>query len=177
MPASALDLARGLRRAFDERAERDRSVRPGRVVGRATDGRTLVLDLTGECIQATGSSGYTGEIVTQLPALLNRQGTAGVAVLARRDSAPLLWVTALDPDYFTPGATGLVVTVSGHGFSSATRFHFLLPGSEEIHPDITLVGSTYVDSETFELLLNIAAGAAPIPANGAALAFDDPGRR
>lgn len=175
MAVTIRDAQRTFQRLLEENERRTRDVRPARVMGRATDGRTLLLDLSGECIAAEGSGGYGGEIVTQLPSLANRLGTAGVPVVSRRDSAALLTVTALDPALFSRGATALEVTVTGTGFTPTTVFEFLLPASEEVNPDIEIVSSTYVSSTEFTLVVNVAADADIVTA--APLAFDDPARR
>ncbi len=42
------------------------------------------LHRDGECIARGGVSGYPGEIVAELPSLLDRRGTTGVGALQRR---------------------------------------------------------------------------------------------
>lgn len=169
------EFVRALREVLDSRARRERDVIPSRVVGRDTDGRTLLLGLDGECISPGGSSGYDGEIVTTLPSLLNRDGTAGVRALSQSAATTILWVESISPSIFSQGASALSVTVTGRGFTSSTVFQFLQPASEEVNDDITIVSSTYVDPETFTLVINVAADATPIV--DAPLAYDDPSRR
>jgi hypothetical protein len=168
------DFYHAVKRVLNDRRETDKSVRPSRVVGRAEDGRALLVDLSGECVQAGGSGGYMGEIVTELPSLRNREGTTGVPVRSMRNSAALLWVDALVPNSYFPGQTNLSVTVVGHGFTPSTTFEFLNPESEEVNEDITLFSSTFVDSEHYTLVITIAPGATLI--TDAPLAYDDPSR-
>lgn len=171
----ASEFVKALGDALDERARREADVHPSRVVGRNTDGSALLKDLSGECVSRGGAGGYDGEIVARLPSLENRMGTAGAAVLNRRSSAALLVVDSIDPSVFPQGSTALAVTVVGKGFTATTVFQFLLPASEEVHPGITLVSATFVDSEHYTLSLNVASDAELV--TEAPLAFDDPARR
>jgi hypothetical protein len=175
MPAPVQATVAALKRLLDDRAERERDVRPARVEGRATDGRTLLLDLAGECILATGSGGYKGQIVTDLPALQNREGTTGVPVLPARDVATLIGVEALEPNAFPRGSNNLTVLVIGLGFTPTCLFEFLLPASETVNPGIEIVSSTFLDAQHFELVIDVAADA-ELVVDGT-IAFDDPSRR
>lgn len=178
MPAGVAGFVDEFGRVLDERARREADVRPAQVVGRRTDGRALLLGLDGECISSGGAGGYQGEIVVQLPSLLNRDGTAGAGVLAQRATAALLWVDALDPNVFPQGATALEVTVTGEGFTPSTQFQFLQPASQEVNDDITILSATFVDSQTFTLYISVAADAAPLlPGLVGDLAYDDPAIR
>lgn len=178
MPTGVSGFVEELRRVLDERARREADVKPAQVVGRRTDGRTLLLGLDGECISSGGSGGYQGEIVVQVPSLLNRDGTVGSGVLAQRSTAVLLWVAALDPNIFPAGSTGLEVTVTGKGFTATTQFQFLDPASEQVNDDITITGQNFIDSETYTLFVNVAADATPLlPGLLGGLAYDDPAIR
>ena len=177
MPTGAAGVVDALKQVLDERARREADVKPSRVVGRNTDGSALLLGLDGECISRGGAGGYQGEIVVQLPSLQNRTGTVGAGVLNQRSTAVLLWVDSLTPASFQQGATGLTVTVAGHGFTGTTVFEFLLPASEDVNPGITIVSATYVDSETYILVIDVAADAELTAALGAPLAYDDPAMR
>jgi hypothetical protein len=163
------DVVRALRSVLDDRRDKEADVRPAKVVGRNTDGTAQVQRLDAECVGRGGASGYGGEIVVSLPAIMNRRGTSGVAGATQRGSGDTLWVEALDPAVFSPGDTGLEVTVTGRGFTPSTLFEFLSPDGS-VNADVTLVTRTYVDSETYTLTINVAAGAALFPA--AALAYD-----
>lgn len=174
MPTGAAGVVESLKRLLDDRARREADVKPGIVVGRATDGRTLVLGLDGECITAGGSGGYQGEIVVSLPSLLNRDGTVGVGVLSRRSTAALLMVESIDPNVFSLG-TSFEVAVVGKGFTQTTVFEFLLPASEDVHPGITVDYVNFIDSEHVTLGVTVAADALLV--TDAPLAFDDPARR
>ena len=163
------DVVRALRSVLDDRRDKEADVRPAKVVGRNTDGTAQVQRLDAECVGRGGASGYGGEIVVSLPAIMNRRGTSGVAGATQRGSGDTLWVEALDPAVFSPGDTGLEVTVTGRGFTPSTLFEFLSPDGS-VNADVTLVTRTYVDAETYTLTINVAAGAALFPA--AALAYD-----
>lgn len=171
MPGGNRGLVAALKQVFDVRADRERDLRPARVMGRATDGRTLLQDLAGECILAEGSGGHLGQIVTQLPALANRTGTTGVPVIGARDVARLLSVTSVEPASFPRGATAFEVIVTGYGFTATTAFDFLLPASEELHPDVTIAYQNLIDAEHIQLGLNIAADADLVVE--APIAFDE----
>lgn len=162
------DVVRALRSVLDDRREKEADVRPARVVGRNTDGTAQVQRLDAECVARGGASGYGGEIVVRLPAMMNRRGTAGVAAATSRGSGDTLWVEALDPAVFAPGAVNLAVTVTGRGFTPTTRFEFLSPDGA-VNPDITLLTANYVDEETYTLTINVAADAALFEA--AAIAY------
>lgn len=176
MATGAAAIVEELRRVLDDRARREADVKPARVVGRRTDGRTLLQGLDGECISSAGSGGYSGELVVRLPSLLNRDGTVGSGVLAARATAALLWVDSIEPASFARGAT-LEVTVTGSGFTPSTEFEFLLPASEEVHPGITVDYINYVDSEHMVVGISVAADAELVGALSAPLAFDDPALR
>lgn len=178
MPTGTAGVVQAIKEVLDTRARREADVRPSRVVGRNTDGSALLLGLDGECISRGGAGGYQGEIVVQLPSLLNRDGTAGVGVLSQRSTATLLWVDAIEPAIFPQGATSLEVTVTGQGFSPSTQFEFLQPASEEVNDDVTIVAQSFVDAQTYTLFVNVAADAAPLlPGLVGGLAFDDPAIR
>ena len=175
MSTSTTDaIVKSLKQAFDDRARREADVKPSRVVGRNTDGSTLLLGLDGECISRGGSSGYSGEIVVALPALINRDGTVGVSPQTQRSNAALLWVDSITPDVFALGAS-FEVDVVGHGFTTTTVFEFLLPASEDVHPGIDINSTTFTDSEHVTLNVTVAADAELV--SEAPLAFDDPARR
>ena len=174
MPTGVAGVVDELRRVLDERARREADVKPAQVVGRRTDGRTLLLGLDGECISSGGSGGYQGEIVVQLPSLLNRDGTVGAGVLAARATAVLLWVDSIDPAVFSRGFVGEVAVV-GKGFTPSTVFEFLLPASEDVHPGITVDYQNYTDSEHVTLGIIVAADALLV--TDAPLAYDDPAMR
>lgn len=163
------EVVRALRSVLDDRRDKEADVRPAKVVGRNTDGTAKTQRLDAECVGRGGASGYGGEIVVSLPAIMNRRGTSGVAGATQRGSGDTLWVEALDPAVFSPGDTGLEVTVTGRGFTPSTLFEFLSPDGS-VNADVTLVTRTYVDAETYTLTINVAAGAALFPA--AALAYD-----
>lgn len=158
--AASDNLVRALRRAFDRRRDLEAEVHPAKVLGHNSDGTARLLRLDGECISRGGQSGYPGEIVTELPSLRDRSGTTGVAGAARITGASPLWVERLDPRALPAGSSGLVVEVSGHGFVPGMAWAFYLPGTATLNPDITLLGATYVDSETYDLTLAIATDAA-----------------
>jgi hypothetical protein len=162
------DVVRALRSVLDDRRDKEADVRPAKVVGRNTDGTAQVQRLDAECVGRGGASGYGGEIVVSLPAIMNRRGTSGVAGATQRGSGDTLWVESLDPAIFHPGATGLTVLVTGRGFTPTTRFEFLRPDGE-VNPDVTIVTRKYLDETEFELTINVAAGAALFEA--AALAY------
>ncbi|HON76741.1 MAG TPA: hypothetical protein PLR87_15400 [Thermoanaerobaculaceae bacterium] len=163
------EVVRALRSVLDDRRDKEADVRPAKVVGRNTDGTAKTQRLDAECVGRGGASGYGGEIVVSLPAIMNRRGTSGVAGATQRGSGDTLWVEALDPAVFSPGDTALAVTVTGRGFTPTTRFEFLSPDGS-VNEDVTIVTSVYVDDETYTLTINVAADAALFEA--AALAYD-----
>ncbi|MEO7973273.1 MAG: hypothetical protein ABIU84_06760 [Thermoanaerobaculia bacterium] len=172
----AKEIVRALRDVFDARAAREADIKPARVVGRNTDGSALLLGLDGECISRGGAGGYNGELVVQLPSLLNREGTVGVGVVARRSTAVLLMVDSIDPAAFARGSS-LDVLVTGVGFSATTVFQFLLPESEDVNPGITINSTTFVDSANVTLNITVASDAELLADQSAPLAFDDPAMR
>lgn len=174
MPAGAAGVVDALRRAFDDRARREADVKASQVVGRNTDGSAKLLGLDGECISRGGAGGYDGEIVVTLPQLLNREGTAGSGVLQGASIAQLLWIDSIDPAIFPRGAT-LEVAVVGKGFTVLTRFEFLLPASEDVHPGITVDYVNFTDSEHVTLGISVAADAELV--TEAPIAYDDPSMR
>lgn len=166
-------VVEALGKILDARRDREADVRPARVVGRNTDGSAQLLRLDGECVSRGGQGGYPGEIVTELPSLRDRRGTAGVAGVARRTAAASLWVERLEPRAIPAGSAGFEVEVVGSGFTPSTVFAFYLPGTTDINPSITFA-STYVSSTSFLLTLYVAADAA-LFADGP-LGYDDAAR-
>jgi len=163
------EVVRALRSVLDDRRDKEADVRPAKVVGRNTDGTAKTQRLDAECVGRGGASGYGGEIVVSLPAIMNRRGTSGVAGATSRGSGDTLWVESIDPAVFAPGAVNLVVTVTGRGFTPSTVFQFLSPDGT-VNEDVTILYRTFVDDETYTLTINVAAAAELFPA--AALAYD-----
>jgi len=184
MPLTARDASRALAALLDYRERRSAEVRPARVVGHDTDGAALLERLDGECIVRGGAGGLVGEIVVELPSLLNRRGTTGVAVARQSVALATLWLERLDPDWFPQGSAGLVVDVYGSGFTPTTVFAFGVPGgSEALNPDVEIVSTTFVDSGHCQLVVDVAPGANlwPDPETGLPrrlpVHYDDPARR
>lgn len=166
-------VQRALKRFADVRRDLEAEVLPSIVVGRNEDGSAQLLGLHGECAARGGAGGYQGEIVTRLPSLTGRQGTTGAALLSNRGSLGTVWLEAVDPYPLPRGASGLTVTLTGGGFTANTLFDFLAEGSEDdLNPDVTVTGRTFLDSETVELTVSVAADADLFP--WATVTYGDP---
>jgi len=166
-------VQRALKRFADVRRDLEAEVLPSIVVGRNEDGSAQLLGLHGECVARGGAGGYQGEIVTRLPSLTGRQGTTGAALLSNRGSLGTVWLEAVDPYPLPRGASGLTVTLTGGGFTANTLFDFLAEGSEDdLNPDVTVTGRTFLDSETVELTVSVAADADLFP--WATVTYGDP---
>ena len=169
------EVIQALRRLLDDRDRRGRELRISRVEGRHTDGTLQLLDLEGECIARGCRTAEAAGELTRRPVgpCWDTQGAAGVAGISARAGAGVLWVESIDPRVLEPGAS-YTVEVLGRGFTAATDFEFCLPSSEEVNPDIEITGKTFIDSQHYELAVDVAAGAAPVV--GGDLAYDDGGR-
>lgn len=169
----AAEVAARLLAILERREAKRLPVRPARIVGRNTDGTAQVQRLDGECIARGGVSGYPGEIVAELPSLLDRRGTTGVGAIQRRGSASIYKVLSLTPSILPRGATGLVVAVAGVGLSATMVYAFGIPGTREVNPDVTITGVSFLSTTSVELTVNVAADATyyrtPAP-----LFYDDP---
>lgn len=187
MSASSNDaFVKILKEVLDKRGAVEADVKLGRIVGRATDGSSLVLGLDGECVSRGDPGGFTGEIVVQIPSLLDRVdgthygggsghgGGGGVILSPPVSTEEMLWVDSIAPAVFSRGAT-LEVLVTGKGFTTTTVFQFLLPDSEDVHPGVTVNYLNFTDSEHVTLGITVAAEAELVTA--APLAFGDPSRR
>lgn len=176
MPSAASPALEALQRVLDRREQKRLPVRPARIVGRNADGTAQLQRLDGECVARGGVSGYAGEIVVELPSLVDRRGTTGIGALDRRGTEPTLRVTSIDPPVLPRGAVSLLVAVLGVGLSPTTIFAFGLPGTRELNPDIAIVATAFVSATRVELTVNVAADAIyfrrPAP-----LFYDDPARR
>jgi hypothetical protein len=131
-----------------------------RVEGRNTDGTVLLRRLDGECVERGPiCSVYEGQLI-ELPCSpgFRQRGAAGIPQARTARTVATLWVESLDPEVFEPGAT-YDVTVSGHGFTPAFLLEFLLRDGETINPHVTVTSITYVDPETVELVVVVAAEA------------------
>lgn len=160
MPLTARDASRALAALLDYRERKSAEVRPARVVGHDTDGAALLERLDGECVVRGGAGGLVGEIVVELPSLLNRRGTTGVAAIRQTIALETLWLERLEPDWLPQGAVALAVDVYGSGFSASTVFGFGIPGGgDALNPDVEIVSTTFVDSTHCELVVNVAADA------------------
>lgn len=175
MPPAASAALEALQRVLDRREQKRLPVRPQRIVGRNTDGTAQVQRLDGECIARGGVSGYAGEIVVELPSLVDRRGTTGIGALERRGSYSTYKVTSISPSILPRGAVGLVVAVAGVGLSPTMVYAFGIPGTRNVNPDVTLVSINYISSTSVQLTVNVAADATyyrtPAP-----LFYDDPMR-
>ncbi|HEX4954809.1 MAG TPA: hypothetical protein VF017_15560 [Thermoanaerobaculia bacterium] len=164
-----------LSRALALDAAKTADLRPVRVVGRKDDGTLEVLRLDGECVaRGDDRAAYTGQVL-QSPAgpPLRYQGTAGVAGLAQSAALRAVWVRKVSPSTLERGST-TVVDVWGGGFLAETVFAYLLPGTEEEHPGVTVEAVELVDSGHVRLTVTVAPDAELV--TDAALAFDNPGR-
>jgi hypothetical protein len=169
------DVVQSLRRLLDDRERRSRELRVSRVTGRDTDGTLLLADLDGECIaRGCRTAEASGETVKRpLGPCWDTQGAAGVAGISVRAGAGVLWVESIAPDVYAPGESYLVEVV-GRGFTAATEFEFLLPGSEEVNEDVSITSKELIDSEHYELMIDVSAAAASIVRGD--LGYDDGGR-
>jgi len=173
MPGTAADrVIDAMRTMLDRRRDKEADARPARIVGRNTDGSARLLRLDGECISRGGQSGYLGETVTELPALVNRRGTSGVGVLGLNGSARSIGIERIEPDRPLAGAT-TVVSIFGYGFSETTEFEFLRPESDSINDDISIDEQEFISESQVDVTLTIAADAEIFDVIGA-IAFDDP---
>ncbi len=146
-----------------------------RVEGRNEDGTTQIQRLDGECVgRGCADDHYAGETFEhpRRTCFSGSTGTSGVALISQRGGANALWVERLDPSVFPQGTT-LDVDVVGYGFQDDTQFEFLLPGTFEPNPFITIDDQVLVSSELVTLTIVIDQAAPPIV--NAPLAFDNPG--
>lgn len=171
----AAEVADRLVAILERRESKRLPVRPARIVGRNTDGTAQLQRLDGECTARGGVSGYAGEIVAELPSLVDRRGTTGVAALSRRGAASSYRVESISPAVFPRGAVGLVVTVTGVGLSATMVYQFGIPGTKTVNPDITITAQAFVSTTEAQLTLTVADDATwfrdPAP-----LFYDDPMR-
>lgn len=184
MPLTARDASRALAALLDYRERKGAEVRPSRVVAHDTDGAALLERLDGECVVRGGAGGLVGEIVVELPSLLNRRGTTGVAAVRQTVALATLWLDRLDPDWLPQGSAGLVVDVYGSGFTPTTIFGFGVPGGgDSLNPDVTILSTTFVSASRCQLEVDVAADANlwPDPETGEPrrlpVFYDDPARR
>jgi len=135
-----------LARLVDTKTARLPYARAGRVEGRNTDGTTRLRFLGGTCEARLGiTAGRQGEVVLAEPSGLRSRGTAGVPTASLAASRAAVWVERLEPSALCIGQEQ-EVTVIGRGFSQSTRFEFLLPGSIDVHPGISILETTWIDS-------------------------------
>lgn len=143
------------------------------VMGRNTDGTAQTRNDDGECIGRSRTDAFIGQRIRSVDNSMLDVGTSGISLNSRRGSRPLLWVESLDPRDLPTGET-TTVTITGWGFSETTVFDFLLPGTSDVHPDITQVEQRFVDAFTVEIDVLVAAAAELF--EDAPLAYDDPAR-
>jgi hypothetical protein len=165
-------VAEVLRRTRREDARRTRQIREAVVDGRNTDGTLRLTHLDGTCT-LTGEIGPEGrgDVISLPTGPLANRGTTGVAGISLHRETATIWVERLDPDTYAPGEA-YTVDVIGRGFSEATVFDFLRPGTEEVNPDITIVEQRFITAQLVELDITVAAGAQIFAA--APIAYDDP---
>lgn len=173
MPTAISETLAGLRRMAELREQKRAPVRAARIVGRNSDGTAQLQRLDGECVARGGVSGYAGEIVAELPSLVDRRGTTGVGALERRGTYSTYKVTSVTPSILPRGSVGLVVTVTGVGLSATMVYAFGIPGTRDGNPDVTITAVNFISSTSVELTVNVAADATyfRVPAP---LFYDDP---
>ena len=166
----------GLVQVLDYRRKLDAELRPTRVQSRNEDGTLQVRPLHGECVvRSPGCGLYVGQEFEQpCSAPFRLVGAAGIPMVSRRRDAALMTVTSLSPSSFARGATYTVI-VTGTGFTPASVFEFLLPGTETVNPDVTITETRYVSATQCEIDITIAADADLIPSGTGDLSFDNPG--
>lgn len=173
MPSAASAVVEALQRVFERREQKRLPVRPARVVGRNVDGTAQLQRLDGECVARGGVSGYAGEIVVELPSLVDRRGTTGIGALERRGTTSIYKVTGLEPSILPRGSVGLTVAVTGVGLSPSMVYGFGMPGTREVNPDVTITAVSFLSATSVELTVDVAEDAAyfHVPAP---LFYDDP---
>lgn len=147
-----------------------------RVEGRNADGTINLRPLGGECVERSNiCSAYSGQLI-QVPCGngLGRLGASGVAMARFSRVSGNMWVESISPSSFARGGT-YTVTVTGGGFTTGSVFEFLLPGTEDVNPGVTITASEYVSFTEFTLEIEIAVDCELIPDGGAGLSFDNPG--
>lgn len=177
----AADVAEVLRELLERREQKRIPARVARVVGRNSDGSARLQRLDGECVARGDSPGYVGEMVIEFPSLLGRDGTRGNATvrssrsLTNLSQSAIFRVSSISPSVLPRGSVGLVVTVTGRGLSATMQFAFGIPGALDVNPDVTVTAVTFVDTETIELTVDVAADA-DLYTDLAPLFYDDPMR-
>lgn len=170
-------LVRPLRQTFRKEAdEQRRYYATKRVEGRNSDGTINVRPLGGECVERSNiCSAYSGQLI-EVPCGngVGRLGASGVAMARVQRLASAMWVESIEPSFFARGQA-YEVTVIGRGFTASSGFEFLLPGTEDVNPGVTITGSTFVSETEFTLQVEISLDSVLIAEGGGPLAFDNPG--
>lgn len=138
----------------------DAELRPTRIEGRNPDGTVRQRRLDGTCIERGPiCSAYEGQII-EVPCNpgFRLRGAAGVPMSRIARTVATLWVERLDPEIFLPGTT-YDVTVFGNGFTANTLIEFLLLDGETVNPHVTVESIGFVDANTLELVVVVAADA------------------
>ena len=165
-----------LARVLDERRRIDAEIRPARVEARNDDGTLQMRPLHGECIATAPACGlYVGQVV-EVPcsAPFKHLGAAGISMLRASRVAALMHVESLDPATYERGFSG-TVTVTGLGFTPVSAFEFLLPGTEDINPGVTISAIAYVSETECTLTMAVAADAEVIPEGTGDLSYENVG--
>lgn len=146
------------------------------VEGRNADGTIQVRDLRGECVATSNvCSAYQGQVI-QIPcgAPFRVSGAAGVAMARVTRPSGTLWLESVSPSSYLPGGS-YTVTMTGKGFKATTQFEFLIPGTREVNPDVTVNSITYVSATQMLVSITIAVDADPILMTAGGVAYDNPG--
>jgi len=165
------DVAGELAKILGRREREAADLVTARVQGRNTDGTVRYLPLRGECeLRGQLASHQTGQIVeiSSRPAFSRRQGAIGAAFGSGRFGRATVWVESLSPSVFSPGDTGLAVTVTGKGFAADVQFDFL-DAAALVSADITTTAKTVVSDTQVDLTIDVDGAAALI--SGAQLAY------
>lgn len=155
---------RALRKVFDDREAKARTMRAMRTVARAPDGAVLQVALDGTCPER--SSGNTTSAIGEVTLQPTRFGPAsrgfsGLRTLTEEADAALRDIDRLQPRQLLIGRRQ-TVAVYGAGLDASFLMDFLLGGDSEdgtIHPELT-VHEIEVFSDTFaEIDVSVAVSA------------------
>lgn len=143
---------------------------PKRVVGRNTDGTLRLVRLDGECVERGDTRPAQAGQVLRVPSgpSFARKGASGIG-RSTRDVADTVWVEKLEPRALPRGET-TVVSVLGRGFVAGMQWDFLLPGTDDPHPGITVVNVDRLSSHLVHLTVTVAGDATIV--TSAPLAYD-----
>lgn len=158
-PRPLRDPVAKLLEGLNQQRRADRTLYPTRVASRNPDGTVNFQRLDGECVERQPQcSVYEGQLVERPCKQFTLQGAAGLPMASAAHRLSELWLENIEPYPFVRGWSGTAIA-HGKGFTARFAIDFLLEDGETINPGITVSAIRYLNAQTVELDLVIAADA------------------